>query len=133
MSNNQFEADEIISTKKKIQEIPINEKEVENLHAIDYLKIYRLNDEGLLVFIKAAKKKRYQIQKSMFFGTLYGYAGGLAIEVLFKNIKEPRRDYIKAGCVIFCTMVSFFLGYSQAQVEFVARNNEIIRRYGKEV
>jgi hypothetical protein len=129
MKNNEFDADEVIKQKDltppKIEQVNLSEEK--------YLKLFELNDEGLRLYGQYKKEQMWTILKWSCLGTALGYSFCVMMDIVFKNMKNPKRDIIQSG--IFIASLGFFTytGLQISTINFRQKQNILIEKYGKEI
>ncbi len=127
MKNNDFDADEVIKKKEpiKVQEVQLSDEK--------FLKLFELNDEGLRLYGQYKKEQLWTVLKWSCLGTALGYSFCIMMDIVFKNMKNPKKDIVQGG--IFLTTMGFFTytGLQVSTIHFRQKQNTLIEKYGKEI
>ena len=127
MNNNEFEADEVINK--------INIENTENIKISEdkYLKLFELNDEGLRLYGQYKKEQYWTILKWSCLGTALGYSFSTIFDIVFKNMKNPKKDIIQGLIFISTTIFLTYTGFQISTINFRMKQNVLIEKYGKEI
>ena len=127
MNSNEFEADQVL--KKN------NNESIESVKISDdkYLKLFELNDEGLRLYGQYKKEQYWTILKWSCLGTALGYSFSTIFDIIFKNMKNPKKDIIQGMIFFSTTMFLTYTGIQVSTVNFRMKQNVLIEKYGKEI
>ena len=127
MNNNEFDADQVL--KKNKNEFLENVKISEDKH----LKLFELNDEGLRLYGQYKKEQYWTILKWSCLGTALGYSFSTIFDIIFKNMKNPKKDIIQGLLFVSTTTFLTYTGIQVSTMHFRTKQNILIEKYGKEI
>lgn len=99
----------------------------------DYMKFYKLNDEGIIQYGILKKQELYNTLKWSFFGTAIGVSASYFVESLMKKTSDKKKDIVKSFILMSFVLGFTFIGHKSSMIKTHIKQKELIEKYGVEI